>query len=199
MQDASNGKSPSIVSPGYLALALCLGLSGFLVVFYLYLIQSFVRLPADILMYSDSSFVGDIIKLRTGIPIYTPPQDNNSLVYTPAAPIVTYAIAWLIGMPTSIVAWRLIQLGFVLCAAVVAAAAGGWPSASPSGNQRRERVSLTIATDGPSGPSAFVKSRPRTTGTRSAAKYPGVMTRQSISGPSPGGYGGAPITEKPDV
>jgi len=73
-------------------------------------------------MFSESNFVGDIIKLRTGTPIYTPPEDNNSLVYTPLSPILTYAIAWLIGLPTSIVGWRIIQLGFVFCAALVGAA-----------------------------------------------------------------------------
>ena len=106
--------------PAYFALLACLVMSAGLVAFYLYWIEPLVFLPADILMWAETDFVGDIIKLRIGAPIYTPPGDSNSLIYTPAAPMLTYAISWIIGSPTSIAAWRLIQLGFVSCAALLA-------------------------------------------------------------------------------
>ena len=110
----------SLWSAGYFALLLCLGLSAALVLYYLVFIKAFVFLPADILMWAETNFVSDILKLRLGVPIYTPPQDSNSLIYTPGAPLLTYAISWLIGKPTSIIAWRVIQLVFASFAAVIA-------------------------------------------------------------------------------
>jgi len=102
------------------SLLICFSLSVVLVLYYIIYIKAFVTLPADILMWAETNFVGDIIKLRIGAPIYTPPGDNNSLIYTPGAPLLTYAISWLIGKPASIVAWRVIQLGFIFCAALIA-------------------------------------------------------------------------------
>jgi hypothetical protein len=112
----------SIWSASYFSLLICFGLSAVLVVFYLLVIRSYVFLPADLLMWAETNFVGDIIKLRTGIPLYTPPEDSNSMIYTPGATLLTYGISWLIGKPTSIVAWRIIQLCFVACAALIASA-----------------------------------------------------------------------------
>src|SRR3990167_163608 len=110
----------SIWSLRYFSLFLCLVISVFLVIFYFYSIKPYVFLPADILMWAETNFVGDIIKLRTGAPIYTPPEDNNSTIYTPAAQLLTYAISWIIGKETSIVTWRVIQLCYVSCAALIA-------------------------------------------------------------------------------
>ena len=110
----------SVWSLGYLPLFICLGISIVLMLYYLYDIRPFVLLRADILMWAETNFVGSIIKLRTGIPFYTQAADGNSSIYTPAAPIVTYAISWLIGQPTSIVAWRVIQLAFAVGAAGLA-------------------------------------------------------------------------------
>ena len=107
-------------SPGFLALLICSALAVVLVLYYLIYIKVFVTMPADILMWAETNFVGDLIKLRTGSPIYTAPGDNNSLIYTPGAPILTYAISWIIGKSTSIAAWRSIQLGYIFCAALVA-------------------------------------------------------------------------------
>ena len=112
--------APLIWSLPYFSLVLCLGLAVVLVLYYMKSIKPFVFLPADILMWAETNFVGDIIKLRIGVPIYTSPADSNAMIYTPAAPILTYAIAWIIGEPTSIPVWRMIQLAFVLCAALLA-------------------------------------------------------------------------------
>lgn len=114
--------SPSWWSPGYLSLLFSLMISAFLVSFYFYKIIPYVFLPADIVMWAETNFVGDIIKLRIGAPFYTDPADSNSLVYTPAAPLLTYAISWVIGKSTSIIAWRMIQLSFVFCSSVLATA-----------------------------------------------------------------------------
>jgi len=105
----------------YLSLLLCSGFAAVLVAFYIYSIFPYLMLPADILMFSESNFVGDIMKLRSGVPIYTPPADNNSLHYTPGAQVLTYAIAWSAGATDSIPTLRIIQVGFAFLAAVVAA------------------------------------------------------------------------------
>jgi len=116
----TNMTKASIWSPGYFALLFCTGISVILVLFYFYIIKPYVLLPADILMWGETDFVGNIIKIRNGSPIYTPPGDSNSLVYTPGAPLLTYLISWFFGKTTSIAFLRAIQLGYVTCAAIVA-------------------------------------------------------------------------------
>lgn len=111
----------SLFSVQYFSLLGCLGLFIALVFSYFLLTRPLITLPADILMWEESNFVGDIIKLRIGAPMYTSPADSNSFIYTPLAPLLTYAISWLISLPNSIVAWRLIQLGYVVCAVLIAA------------------------------------------------------------------------------
>jgi len=113
-------QSRPLVSSGYFSLWLAIAIAVVLTGYYAYIIKPYVSIPADILMWSETSFVGDIIKLRIGEPIYTNPEYSNSLVYTPGPQILTYAIAWLIGKPTSIVAWRVIQFGFIIAAVLVA-------------------------------------------------------------------------------
>lgn len=104
------------------SLLVCVGLAAFLAWFYVDLIWPYLRVPADVLMWAETDFVGTVIKLRTGIPIYTPPQDSNSLIYAPLASVLTYAVSWLVGESKSIPAWRVIQLGYVVAASVLAVA-----------------------------------------------------------------------------
>lgn len=117
---ALRNKAASMFAPERLSLIVCVGLAAALIFFFLLMVKPLILLPADILMWEETDFVGNIIKLRTGAPFYTPAADSNSLIYTPLAPLLTYAISWLMGRPTSIVAWRLIQLGFVTGAALLA-------------------------------------------------------------------------------
>lgn len=112
--------SSSVWSARYFSLLSCVGLSAGLVTFYILVIRQYISVPADILMWAESSFLGDIIKLRAGIPLYTPPEDSNSMIYTPGATLLTYGFAWLLGKTTSIVTMRIIQLCFVACAALIA-------------------------------------------------------------------------------
>ena len=104
----------------YFALVLCCFLAIALVVFFILVIKPLVFLPADILMWEETDFVGNMIKFNIGAPLYTAPSDSNSLIYNPAAFLLTYAIAWLIGQTKSIAVFRLIQIGFVVCAAIIA-------------------------------------------------------------------------------
>jgi hypothetical protein len=113
-------KTLSKVSLGYVSLLLCCLIAVVLVLFFLLMIKPLVFFPADLLMWEETDFVGNMIKLNIGEPLYTAPSDSNSLIYNPAAFLLTYSIAWLLGQTKSIAAFRLIQLGFVVCATLLA-------------------------------------------------------------------------------
>ena len=81
----------------------------------------YLRLPVDLLSFSESPFVNDILKFRSGVPIYTAPGDNNSYPYTPGAPILTYLISSALGHADSIPFFRHTQFFYVLLACVIAA------------------------------------------------------------------------------
>jgi hypothetical protein len=91
-----------------------------LVAFYLAWVSYYVEFPADILSFSEGNFFNDMVKVRTGHTIYTAQQNNESMPYTPGAPIFTCAVAWAFGVPDSIPAYRIIQLIYTLGAAVFA-------------------------------------------------------------------------------
>src|SRR5829696_5070394 len=110
----------SVFSIEYPALIFNVLIALALVIFYLALIQPLVFLPADLLMWEEGDFVGNIIKLNIGAPLYTDPADSNSLIYNPGAFLLTYAVAWVTGGTKSVVALRLIQLGFVSLAVLLA-------------------------------------------------------------------------------
>ncbi|MDQ3697750.1 MAG: hypothetical protein M3373_06965 [Gemmatimonadota bacterium] len=86
----------------------------------LYVIGTHVTFPADILIWAETEFVSDIIKLRTGYPLYTPQVNNESFIYTPGSQVLTWLLAAAMGQGGSIVAFRAIQLFYVALAAVVA-------------------------------------------------------------------------------
>lgn len=110
----------SVVSPDYLALIACCFFAAGLIVFFVLMVKPLVFLRADILMWEETDFVGNIIKMNIGEPIYTAPSDSNSLIYNPLAFLVTYAIAWLTGLTKSVGGLRAIQLLYVGLAALVA-------------------------------------------------------------------------------
>ncbi|HXG32778.1 MAG TPA: hypothetical protein VNJ11_05390 [Bryobacteraceae bacterium] len=87
---------------------------------WLYSTLPAILFPADILIWSESDFVNDIIKFRTGYPLYTDQQNNESFIYPPGAQVLTYLLASLFRKPLSIPAYRLIQVLFVLIAVGVA-------------------------------------------------------------------------------
>ena len=87
---------------------------------YLFWVSHYVRFPADILIWSESDFVNDILKVRVGYPLYTAQQNNESSAYPPGTQMLTYLLAWLLGNASSIPVYRAIQLGYALMAALVA-------------------------------------------------------------------------------
>ena len=89
---------------------------------YLYWASSSVLLHADTLIWSEGPFVNDILKFRIGYPMYSAPANLDSFFYPPGAQLLTYGLARLVGMGTSIPAYRVIQLVYAAVAALVATA-----------------------------------------------------------------------------
>jgi hypothetical protein len=110
------GRTTSISQLAYLVLAL---VSTVLVGIYTYQVSFQVRFPADILTWSESDFVNDILKLRVGYPLFTAQVNNESFTYPPGPQLLTYAIAALLRHATSIPTYRVIQLGYTGLASIV--------------------------------------------------------------------------------
>jgi len=107
--------------PAKLGLLMLTVLALFLVGVYGYRVSPILALPYDLASWSEPMLVVDVIKLRIGVPLYTPPGDSNSNTYTFGTPVLTYFLAWLFGQPTSIVFYRLILQGYLALAALFAA------------------------------------------------------------------------------
>lgn len=104
--------------PGTLGIIILTTIAIILVSIYLFRVSSFIKFPADILIWSESDFVNDILKIRTGYPLYTDQLNNDSFVYPPAAQILTYLLSVLLGRPTSIPTYRAIQLAYIIFASL---------------------------------------------------------------------------------
>ena len=89
---------------GLMALAI---LGVLLLAVYLYQVSFWVFFPADFLIWSESEFVSDILKFRLGYPLYMAQVNNESFIYTPGAPLLTYFISVALGQETSIPAYRI--------------------------------------------------------------------------------------------
>ena len=96
--------------------AVCLGL----VAIYFFWVSAFIRFPADILIWSESDFVNDILKIKTGYPLYTNQANNESFIYPPGVQVITHLVSLLIGNPGSIPVYRSIQVVFAIIAAGIA-------------------------------------------------------------------------------
>jgi hypothetical protein len=90
-----------------------------LIASYLHVVSFEIFFPADILIWSETDFVNDILKFHQGYPLFTAQVNNESFHYLPGAQLLTYLLAWLSGHPASIPAYRLIQLLYSVLAAIV--------------------------------------------------------------------------------
>ncbi|MBI3484354.1 MAG: hypothetical protein HY012_04285, partial [Acidobacteria bacterium] len=98
---------------------LALGLCGL----YFVRNRAVLTLPYDLGGWSESYFLTDIIKWRTGTPLYTAPDDSNSGTYTPGAPAVSYFLARMLGRADSIRTYRFLMQMYLVFAALFAGAA----------------------------------------------------------------------------
>jgi hypothetical protein len=87
---------------------------------YLFRIGFEVMFPGDFLIWSESDFVNDILKFRQNYPIFTADVNNESFTYVPGSQLLTYFLAWLAGFPTSVPAYRAIQVFYTILSAAVA-------------------------------------------------------------------------------
>lgn len=71
---------------------------------------------ADVIIWSESPFLNDIIRFRAGVPLYGTPADLSSFYYTPGSQLLTYLLASAVGLGTSIPAMRVVQLLYVVAA-----------------------------------------------------------------------------------
>lgn len=95
-------------------------LAGVLVACYVVWVLPSLLLRGDVLLWSESQVVSDVIKLRTGVPLYAPPADLSSSIYTPGVSLLTWLLATLAGAGDSVAAYRIIQLLAAMLAALVA-------------------------------------------------------------------------------
>ncbi len=113
-----------------------LGLCGLYFLRY----RPILTLPYDLGGWSESFFMTDIIKWRTGTPLYTIPEDSNSGAYTPGAPALSYFLARLLGRADSIRTYRLLLQMYLAFAALFAGAAA-WNLLRIADPERFARVS----------------------------------------------------------
>jgi hypothetical protein len=117
----SNAKTRQSLPQGAWGVAALLTLGTVLALANATQLAAYLRLPVDLVSFAESPFVNDILKFRLGVPIYTPPGDNNSYPYTPGAPILTYLISAALGHPDSIPFFRHVQFAYVLVACLIGA------------------------------------------------------------------------------
>ena len=94
--------------------------SALFVACYLFQAMSYINFPGDFMIWSESDYVNDILKFRADYPIFTADGNNESFTYMPGSQLTTYFLAWLSGFPTSIAAFRTIQVIYTVLASVVA-------------------------------------------------------------------------------
>ena len=95
--------------PELTAMAFALSVAILCSLFFFDSMLPWILFPADVLTWSESGFVGNVIKLKVGSPLYLAPERSNSVIYTPAAPVVSYGILKFLGVAVSVPALRLIQ------------------------------------------------------------------------------------------
>ncbi len=86
------------------------GVSTALAALYFYWLIPIAGLRADFLIWSESMFVNDVLKLRLGHPLYTSAEDHQSFIYPPGAPLYAWLLTFPFGSP--VVALR---LALMLC------------------------------------------------------------------------------------
>ncbi len=99
-----------------IAAALAIAMAGVC----LFAAASRIFFPADILMWSEGEYVADIGKFRIGYPIFSAPTEFESFNYTPGSQLLTYGIAKLAGYPTSVPAFRVVQVAYAFATALIA-------------------------------------------------------------------------------
>ncbi len=118
--EAAGQPTPRFVGIGALSWSLLCGFLATLISHVLGQMTLRASFPFDLLLWSESSFVQDMIKLRHGLSPYLEASRNNSYVYHPGAPFLTWAISSICGRYGDLTFCRDLQLGFLLLACALA-------------------------------------------------------------------------------
>jgi hypothetical protein len=113
-------RSGRLAQPATAGLVFLAATTTLLLAIYFYWVSWYVLFPADFLIWTEGDFVNDILKISSGYPIYTPQVNNDSFFYVPGTQWLTFLLARLVGMGSSIAAFRVIQLIYTAAAALVA-------------------------------------------------------------------------------
>lgn len=106
--------------PETVSLAFLTTLAVVLLAIYFFWVRCYVFFPADILIWSESDFVNDMLKFSRGYPIYSAPMNHDSFTYVPGPQLLTYLLACLAGKGGSLASYRVIQVGYTALAAFLA-------------------------------------------------------------------------------
>jgi hypothetical protein len=106
--------------PETVSLAFLSALSLSLLAVYFFWVSCYVFFPADILTWSESDFINDMLKFSIGYPIYGAPVNHDSYTYVFGPQLISYLLASLAGKAGSIGAYRAIQVSYTALAAFVA-------------------------------------------------------------------------------
>jgi hypothetical protein len=82
------------------------------------------RYPWDLLMWSESPFMTNLLKLHEGRAIFSPPADVNSFVYSPGLEYLTYALLAPFGLLLDVRFCRIVNIAVGFAAAALAATVG---------------------------------------------------------------------------
>jgi hypothetical protein len=74
--------------------------------------------PWDLYIWSESPFLTNLLKIDAGLPVFTPPEQANSFVYSPGLEYLTYALLRPSGRHLDIRYCRAVSVGFAVLAAL---------------------------------------------------------------------------------
>jgi hypothetical protein len=79
-----------------------------------------IQFPWDLFIWPESPFMTNMLKLELGQPLFGPPADSNSFVYSPGLEYLTYAVLKPFGAHLDIRYCRLVNVSFGVLAGVLA-------------------------------------------------------------------------------
>lgn len=91
-----------------------------------------ILFPWDFYMWAESTFLTNMLKIRSGVPIYGNPADGNSFLYSPGLEFVTYGLLAPFGAALDIRACRAVSV--LLCVAAVVT--GGFAASEVAADTR---------------------------------------------------------------
>jgi hypothetical protein len=107
--------------PRVLALVLA-GMAVFVALARALVVARRIPAPLDLLVWAESPFLTNLLKLTAGVPIYTDPAEANSFIYSPGLEYICYGLLAPLGLELDIRFCRLVSVGVGVLAAAFAAA-----------------------------------------------------------------------------